>query len=253
MNKRKYQENLSLQSPILLNYEYKRNKVEKMLAILEDSGIIGTKEKSLAVDIGCSGGFFVSGISDYFEQVVGLDIDIHALKLANKKNSQKNILYLAGDSLNLPFPDKSVDLVVCNHVYEHVPDPKQMFYEIYRVLNDEGICYLGAASRLTLIEPHYNLPFLSWLPKTFANWYMRAFGKGDYYYENLRTYAGLMDLISYFSIKDYTLDVIANPIKYHAQDLFPENSLISRIPKFLWKMLYRMLPTYIFILGKHKS
>ncbi len=253
MNRREYQQNLSLQSPILLDYAYKRIKVEKMLAILEDAEAIGENKKQLAVDIGCSGGFFALAITSYFEQVVGLDIDIHALKRAAKERGTKNLSYLVGDSLNLPLPDKSVDLIICNHVYEHVPDPEQMFKEIYRVLNDEGICYLGAASRLTFIEPHYHLPFLSWLPKPLAHRYMRAFAKGDYYYENLRTYSGIMKLIKDFRIKDYTLSIIENPDKFHANDLLPKHGLLRKIPSFVWKMFFRLLPTYIFLLKKHTS
>lgn len=251
MSKREYQQNLSLQSPILLDYEYKLPKVKKMLAILTDADAIGAQRKRLAVDIGCSGGFFTSAITPYFEQVLGLDIDIHALKVARGKSGSENLSYIAGDSLKLPLLDKSVDLIICNHVYEHVPYPEQMFNEISRVLSSEGVCYLGVASRLTLIEPHYHLPFLSWLPKSFAHKYMRLFSKGDYYYENLRTYAGIMSLIRDFKIKDYTLAILADPAKYHAHDLLPEKGLLRRIPLIAWKIFYRVLPTYIFILRKH--
>ncbi|OGT33674.1 MAG: hypothetical protein A2W28_03100 [Gammaproteobacteria bacterium RBG_16_51_14] len=247
-----YQQDLSLKSPILLDYEYKRPKVEKMLAILKDAGAIGDSKKGLALDIGCSGGFFTSAITPYFNQVLGLDIDTHALKLANKSNEADNLTYLAGDSLNLPLPDKSVDLIICNHVYEHVPDPEQMFRDIYRVLSDEGVCYLGSASMLTLIEPHYHLPFLSWLPKPLAHRYMRLCGKGDFYYENLRTYGGIQELIKDFKINDYTLEIISNPDKFHARDLLPKNGLLSKIPLFIWKLFYRVLPTYILILRKKR-
>ena len=246
----KYQNDLSLQSPILLDYEYKRPKVEKMLAILRDAGSIVAEKKPLAVDIGCSGGFFTSAIAPYFKEVIGVDIDRHALRSASEQRHHGNLHYLAADSLNLPLADTSVDLVICNHVYEHVPEPERMFKEIFRVLKEDGICYLGAASRWTLVEPHYHLPLLSWLPKPLAHRYMRWTGKGRYYYENLRSHGGICRLIRNFSVDDYTLKVIADPDRYHARDLIPKDKWLDKIPMWAWRLAYYVLPTYILILRK---
>ena len=250
MNKPEYQKNLSLKSPILLDYEYKAPKVGKMLAILKEVGGISEKKKKLAVDIGCSGGFFTTAITPYFRNVIGMDIDLHALRLANNGRKDSNLYYLGADSMVLPFADESVDLVICNHVYEHVPDPQSMFNEIRRVLVEDGICYLGAASRWIPIEPHYHLPFLSWLPKGIAHCYMRLFGKGEYYYENLRTYQGIRKLTMNFRVDDFTLTVIENPDFFHARDLIPKDGKLEKIPMWVWKFFYRLLPTYILILRK---
>ncbi len=250
MNKPKYQKNLSLKSPILLDYEYKSHKVGKMLAILKEAGVISEKEKELAVDIGCSGGFFTTAITPYFRNVIGIDIDLHALRLANEQQIGSNLYYLGADSMSLPLTDESVDLIICNHVYEHVPDPQRLFHEIRRVLAEDGICYLGAASRWIPMEPHYHLPFLSWLPKVIAHHYMRLFGKGDYYYENLRTYHGIRKLIMNFRVDDFTLKVIENPDLFHARDLIPKDGKLERIPMWVWRIFYRLLPTYILILRK---
>ncbi len=248
-----YQNNLSLQSPILLDFNYKQPKIQKMLAILRAAGAIDDKKKVLALDIGCSGGFFSAALAPYFDDVLGLDIDMHALRIAEKNKLENNVRYLSGDSLALPLADKSVDLVICNHVYEHVPDPKKMFKDIYRVLSNNGVCYLGAASRWTLIEPHYHLPFLSWLPKPLAHQYMRWFKKGDFYYENLTTYAGIKALVNDFHVDDYTLQIIADPDSFHARDLLPEKGLLSSIPLSIWRLFYRVLPTYILILQRKEK
>lgn len=250
MKKPEYQKNLSQQSPILLDYSYKKTKVDKMVAVLRDFGALGKNKKKLAVDIGCSAGFFVRGLAPYYELVVGIDIDPHALVLATDGEAEGTTAFLLGDSLSLPFADSSVDLVVCNHVYEHVPDPVKLFSEIFRVLNANGVCYLGAVSRFTLIEPHYHLLFLSWLPKWLANKYMRIMKKGDSYYENLRTLWGIKTLLKKFEIVDYTLEVVKSPDKYAAQDLFPKDGILGKIPLFIWKIFYIFLPGYIFLLKK---
>lgn len=250
MKSKEYQSDLSRQSPILLDADYKGPKIQKMLAVLKDARVISQSRKALALDIGCSRGLFTSAFAPYFDEIVGIDIDTHALPMARKENRQANVHYAYADSLKLPFSDRSIDLIVCNHVYEHVPSAEQLFAEIYRVLKDNGACYLGAASRLTLIEPHYHLPFLSWLPKPLAHLYMKISGKGDHYYERMRTYWGIHKLISGFDISDYTLKVVADPDLFKARDLFPQGGLLAKIPMILWKSIYWLLPSYIFVLRK---
>lgn len=245
-NKYQYQESLSLQSPILLDENYKKAKVDKMLAVLKHARCLDVKA-GVAVDVGCSIGFFTNALSPFFDMVYGLDIDEHALDSA-KKNARENVSFQVADTLFLPFDDGSVDLIICNHVYEHVPDPEKLFSEIRRVLKSDGACYLGAASRLTLIEPHYHLPFLSWLPKWAANFYMRMAGKGDEYYENLRTLWGIRRLIAGFVVEDYTLKVVGNPDLFCMRDMMPVGSIIDKLPKWLWRFFYTVLPSYIFIL-----
>lgn len=247
-NQYRYQDNLLEKSPILMDSDYKRLKVEKMLAVLSDAGVLGCFG-GVAVDVGCSVGFFCKALAPWFDQVHGLDIDENAINRA-RDGAILNVTFQVADSMDLPFADDAVDLVVCNHVYEHVPDASRLFDEIYRVLKPGAVCYLGAASRLTVIEPHYHLPFLSWLPKAIAHRYMRLYGKGTEYYENLRTYWGIRRLISKFEINDYTLKVVKFPDRFYARDLIPAGGFVSKIPMFIWSWAYPLLPSYIFILRK---
>lgn len=247
-NRYHYQENLLEKSPILMDADYKRLKVEKMLAVLRATGMLDRPD-GIAVDVGCSVGFFCKALAPWFGKVYGLDIDAGAIERA-RNGASANVNFQVADSMSLPFPDESVDLVVCNHVYEHVPDAARLFDEIYRVLKPGAACYLGAASRLTVIEPHYHLPFLSWLPKVVAHRYMWAFGKGTEYYENLRTYWGIRRLVWRFELNDFTLKIVENPDQFCARDLIPVGGLVSRVPMFLWRWLYPLLPSYIFVLKK---
>lgn len=245
----KLQENLSSITPDLLDEVHKLPKVKKMLSVLLSEELI-PNYSGVTLDVGCSGGFFCEGLAPYFKSVVGIDIDKKAIDFAKEQNSFDNILYeLIGDD-NLPQCDASVDLIICNHVYEHVPSAKKLFLEMYRVLKPEGAIYFGAASRLTVVEPHFKLPFLSWLPKFLAHKYMRIFGRGEFYYENLRTIYGLRALMVDFHVVDYTLDVIKNPRKFNANDMIKEGGLVSRLPRWLLKAVYPCLPSYIFILKK---
>jgi ubiquinone/menaquinone biosynthesis C-methylase UbiE len=243
------QHDLSIITPILLDRNHKSPKVNKMLAVLQDAGLLGRPD-GIALDLGCSGGFFCEGLAQHFQRVVGIDIDSAAIDFAKENSVSSNVEYLLINSDDIPFPDQSVELIICNHVYEHVPNVNKLFSEIARVLKPDGVCYLGAASRLVVIEPHFKLPFLSWLPKWLAHRYMRAFGKGNFYYEQLRTYWGIRNMIKNFSVDDYTLRIIKDPVRYCAQDMIDPTGIIARLPVGLLKAIYPFLPSFIFIIRK---
>jgi SAM-dependent methyltransferase len=67
--------------------------------------------------------------------------------------SQANIDYTTTDLLspladikadicNLPFEDNSFDIILCNHVLEHIPDDTKAMIELYRVLKNDGMAIL---------------------------------------------------------------------------------------------------------------
>jgi SAM-dependent methyltransferase len=43
------------------------------------------------------------------------------------------------DICNLPFKDNEFDVILCNHVLEHIPDDTIAMYELYRVLKKGGL------------------------------------------------------------------------------------------------------------------
>ncbi|WP_336067023.1 methyltransferase domain-containing protein [Mesoflavibacter sp. CH_XMU1404-2] len=46
------------------------------------------------------------------------------------------------DICNLPFKDNSYDVILCNHVLEHIPDDTKAMQELYRVLKPNGMAIL---------------------------------------------------------------------------------------------------------------
>jgi SAM-dependent methyltransferase len=43
------------------------------------------------------------------------------------------------DICNLPFEDNSFDMILCNHVLEHIPDDTKAMQELYRILKPGGM------------------------------------------------------------------------------------------------------------------
>ena len=126
-------------------------------------------------------------------------------------------IFSSADSMAIPFGDNTFDVIVCNQIYEHVPDAKQMMEEIYRVLKKQGFCYFAAGNRYMIVEGHYGLPFLSWLPNTLGHVYLRWAGKGSFYYEKHLSLRKLRHLVGKFQVHDYTLRVIQDPERFSAR------------------------------------
>ena len=64
--------------------------------------------------------------------------------------------------MNIPYGDETFDVVVLNHVYEHIPDAGRAFDEVWRILRPAIV--VASPNRLAAIEPHHKLLGLSWLP-----------------------------------------------------------------------------------------
>nr|WP_262920453.1 class I SAM-dependent methyltransferase [Hanstruepera flava] len=45
---------------------------------------------------------------------------------------------IKADICNLPFEDNSYDVILCNHVLEHIPDDTKAMQELYRVMKPNG-------------------------------------------------------------------------------------------------------------------
>jgi SAM-dependent methyltransferase len=56
------------------------------------------------------------------------------------------------DLTELPFTKNSFDIVICNHVLEHIPEDIQAMKEIFRVLKQDGISFLQVPISLKLKE-----------------------------------------------------------------------------------------------------
>ncbi|MBO0831195.1 MAG: class I SAM-dependent methyltransferase [Actinobacteria bacterium] len=228
----------------MLDEQGRRRKAAKILAVLRH--FLGRENFTglRVLDIGCSAGF----ISDEFRQagasVIGLDIDEPGLSKARERFGDSVEFFLAAAD-DIPLPDDSVDVVVFNHIYEHVPDVGAVMTEIRRVLKPDGLIYLGLGNRLGVMEPHYRLPFLSWLPKRIAHSYVRLAGRADSYYETFRTRPALRRMCAGLQVWDYTYAVLAQPAVFAADELVPRR--LHGAPPGFWRAISPILPTYIWV------
>ena len=244
----KYQLNFSDLKPLMFDKKSREQRGVRIFRVIKNH--LGNKTlKNLSVlDIGSSTGIIDNFLSKKFKRVVGIDIDKKAIKFAQKNFKRKNLRFELGDAMKLNFTKNSFNIVICTQIYEHVPDPNKLFAEIYHVLKPGGVCYLSGPNRLWPWEPHYDLPFLSWLPKPVANQYVKIFGKANEYYETPLTPWELKKLISKFKVIDYTAKILKNPSAYGYSNKWL--NYMKPITTILSPLLIYLTPTVFWLLIK---
>jgi glycosyltransferase involved in cell wall biosynthesis/ubiquinone/menaquinone biosynthesis C-methylase UbiE len=231
----------------MLDEQHRRGKAKKILSVLHHH--LGRDDLSglSALDIGCSAGFIADELATDGAKTIGVDIDEPGLERARIRfGGRVGFVNASGDEL--PLPDESLDVVVFNHIYEHVVDPDAVVAEIRRVLKPTGVVYLGLANKHQIIEPHHRLPMLSWLPQRVADAYIRRFGKADHYYERHRTRAGLRRMLRGFHVWDYTIPVIVRPELFSSRDQIV--GVMSKLPMSLVNAALPIVPTFVWVATK---
>ena len=222
-------------------------KAKKVIKILQKH--LGELSNKNLLDIGCSSGIMTDYYADFFQEVDALDIDQKAIEYALSNTKNKNINFILSPLEELQV-EKRYDVMICSHIYEHVPDSSILFERIYDLLKSGGVCYFAAGNRYQIYENHYNLYFLSYLPKKLANFYLKITKKGNYYYENHLSLLKLNKITKKFIKHDFTLEVIKHPKRYEADDMLEQDSFKHKIIVLLSKIFYFFIPTYIWVLEK---
>ena len=111
--------------------------------------LIGSGQRVL--DVGCSSGYLARPLTERGCAVVGIELDEKAAEAAREVCSK----VLVGDveTMELPFPEGSFDVVLCGDLIEHLRAPERFLARVRPLLRDDG--------RLVLTTPNV------------ANWAMR--------------------------------------------------------------------------------
>lgn len=159
------------------NLASRRLKAKKIEILL---GLKPSNEFLNFLEIGCGSG----GISHYFAKHPELNCVVTAVDVHDSRQVHEGYGFQNVKDVFLPFEDKCFDVVISNHVIEHVGASKAQnihLKEIYRVLKNDGVAYLAVPNRWMLTEPHYGVKFLSWLPRAWRSIYLRWSRKGKFY------------------------------------------------------------------------
>lgn len=152
----------------------------KALKIARLLGLSDVTKPLRVLEIGTGSG----GIAHWFATHAGMHCDVTAVDVCDNRQVFDGYTFQQVQGVLLPFADASFDVVVSNHVIEHVGDEQAQachLAEIHRVMAPDGVGYLAVPNRWMLTEPHYQLKFLSWWPRSWRTPYLRLMGKGKLY------------------------------------------------------------------------
>lgn len=220
----------------------KAQKIEKLLTLTK----LPQGDRIKLLEVGCGSG----GISHYFATKSDGRYQVTAVDVNDNRQVTEGYQFVPVDNTRLPFPDKEFNVIITNHVIEHVGDAQDQLHhltEIRRVMAPKGVCYLAVPNRWMLREPHYKLLFLSWLPASLRDHYMRLAGKGSHY-DCKPLQMGELEALLDKAKLDYTnISVNAARITYQLEK--PDslmNTLLRKLPDSLLAVFTPAIPTLIY-------
>lgn len=116
------------------------------------------------LDLGAGSGLLAASFAALGADVTAADRDTSEFRA--------DLPVVAIEGPDLPFDDACFDLVVFNHVIEHVGERAaqgRILDEIVRILRPGGRLYIAVPSRYAPVEPHFRLPLLGALPRRLAD------------------------------------------------------------------------------------
>lgn len=218
----------------------RRKKADKIRLILDQFRRVNSAQSVL--DIGTGSGEIACALGE-IAQVTSVDIE-------DNRTVRHGFRFIETKDETLPFPDKSFDIIISNHVIEHLDNPQKHISEIARVLKEEGLVYLATPNRIWPWEFHYRLPFLHYLPQPLFVFALKALKR---YREDVRLFSvnRLKKLLRmHFDAQLCSDRICKNPEKYHLD--YPPFlvRILNRLPLGVYTKLACIHPTLIFVLKK---
>jgi ubiquinone/menaquinone biosynthesis C-methylase UbiE len=125
------------------------------------------REGERILDVGYGYGQFENQLVEFGvqNQVIALDI------VPRDVSKHSNVTaFVVANAAHLPFTERSIDVVYCNSLLEHVGDKhiqRQVFAEIERVGRK---FFVQTPNRHFPIKPHHLLPFFQYWPRPVQRW-----------------------------------------------------------------------------------
>jgi len=225
----------------ILDASSRNHKAQKIAAILARR--LDLRGKRI-LDIGAGSGH----IAGYFAAQVGPEGEVVAVDRVTPLRTD-GITFVRVSGETLPFSASDFDIVITNHVIEHVglrDAQLRHLQEIARVLKPGGLVYLAVPNRWQVMEHHFRLPLLSWLPLPLASAYVRLTRRGSHYDCTPLSRRALLGLFreAGLSAQDVTLEAL----RLMARDEMtgPKGWILARLPSALLRPLMTFIPTHVF-------
>ena len=91
------------------------------------------------LDIGCGTGQLIKEISDYYNKVnyLGIDVAENMIEVAKKNNKGKNVKFKTSSIESFESNDK-YDIIICTHAFPYFPNKQEMIKKMAGLCNKKG-------------------------------------------------------------------------------------------------------------------
>ncbi|MFV5384507.1 class I SAM-dependent methyltransferase [Acinetobacter junii] len=224
-------------------------KAQKIESIIQLDRLFQKNDSILEIGTGSG------GIANYFTQKKNAQFNIIAIDVIDSRTIKDGYQFQLVRGTKIPFNDETFDVIITNHVIEHVGEYENQLEhlsEIKRLLKKDGIAYLAMPNRWMLIEPHYQLIFLSWLPQRYRSKYLKKIRNIDFYdCEPLgkKQLENLFDAVG-FSYQNQTIQALRIFLRDEKEQHLLLHLIFSIIPDFLLKLFLGIIPTLIYTIKR---
>jgi ubiquinone/menaquinone biosynthesis C-methylase UbiE len=233
-------------SHALLDVASRRRKAQKLITLLRRRRPL---EGSLLLEIGTGSGVMAADLA----VAVGPDGRVVSVDVCDERVTSQGFDFVPVVGTHLPFPDATFDVVVSNHVFEHVGGRSEQLNhlrEMLRVLRPDGLAYLATPNRWGLLEPHYRLPLLSWLPARAASAYLRATRRGDIYDVRSPSRRTLHEIARDAGFIAHECSIEAMRVLAEIEDPALAVRVIARAPTAMLRLGLPVVPTMVFVMRR---
>lgn len=232
---------------VYLNYNLEA--IERGLTIGNLISKITNIDGKTILDAGCGMGGISIAMAKMKGRVFSLDFNAKFIPIAKTRALEEKVdaVFIRGSNEKLPFMDNFFDIIICNDVIEHVPEPMNMISEFDRALKPGGLLYLTTHNRISknLIKDdrHYGLFGLTLMPKKLAEFYTVKVRKRIDIYDvhSPQTYISIKRLFKNSSIN---LEVFNTEYALFQRKL---DNIDNKIGIFKWNKI-RSMVNFLYIL-----
>ena len=138
---------------------------------------VENKQNIKILDWGCGKGELVKFLNDCGFDCYGIDIDNLKIgkTLINGNKSLKGRIHIIQDNNLTSFESNYFDLILTNQVIEHISNKESFIREVKRVLKKGGFSYNILPAKHRILEVHFKMPLVHWLPKNEIRKYLIYF------------------------------------------------------------------------------
>ena len=115
-------------------------------------GLINPSDSVL--EIGFGEGYGTRMIADKCSDIVGIDIMQDTVDYANEKYGDDKCKFQWYEGKTIPYDAGHFDVVISFQVIEHIVDDTNFVAEIYRVLKNNGRCFIATPNGETRLKPN---------------------------------------------------------------------------------------------------